>query len=155
MKKAMIIISICVILLLPVLIYSGIVITNNWIAASVARELEKTPLPENTTFFGSVSAAGHLTGNGNGMQYMGSILVISDLTEEELYEHYSESFEYVEVRRQKSQVLDFLNTNQYSFELFGDPECHTHYSITCWGSPKDYHIGGFAAALLNLDIRGF
>ena len=138
----------------PVAAYLGIVCVNNGIAGHVERELKNYPLPEKTIFMDSVSIAGKLVGNGNGMQYMGSILVVSDLTEEELYEYYSQSFNYVEVRKQESQVIDFINVSGYSFELFGDPEHHDHYTVTCWGSPKDIGLGEFATVLLNMDLRG-
>ena len=84
----------------PIAAYFGIVAANNSIANRVEKELKSYPLPEDTLFLDSVSLAGKLVGNGNGMQYMGSILVISDLTEEELYEYYSQSFGNVEVRKQ-------------------------------------------------------
>lgn len=99
MKKAWII-GLCIVaLLLPVALYGGIVITNNVIAHGMAKELKSAPLPEGTILMDSFSLAGKLVGNGNGMQYMGSILVISPLSEEELYDYYSEAFDYVEVRK--------------------------------------------------------
>ena len=134
--------------------YFGIMVVNNSIANRVEKELKSYPLPEQTVFLDSVSIAGKLVGNGNGMQYMGSILVVSDRSEEELYEYYSQSFDYVEVRKQESQKIHFINSVDYSFELFADPNHHMHYSITCWGSPKDIGLGESAAVVLNLDLRG-
>lgn len=154
MKKGLLIVGLCVLVLLPVLLYGGIVIANNGVADSVERDLKNTPLPQDTVFLDSIALAGKLTGNGNGMQYMGSILVTGDLTEKELYDYYSQTFQYVEVRKQESPKIDFINTDRYSFELFADSEQYDQYSITCWGSPEDYGIGGIASALLNLDIRG-
>ena len=157
MKKKVLFVIIPVVALLialsPVAAYLGIVFANNGIANHVERELKNYPLPEKTIFMDSVSIAGKLVGNGNGMQYMGSILVVSDLTEEELYEYYSQSFDNVEVRKQESHVIDFVNTD-YCFELFGDPKYHDHYSVTCWGSPKDVGLERFSAVLMNVDLRG-
>lgn len=158
MKKKWLYIFIPIVALLitlsPIAAYFGIVAANNGIANHVEKELKSYPLPEDAILFDSVSLTGKLVGNGNGMQYMGSILLISDLTEEELYEYYSQSFDYVEVRKQESQVIDFINVSGYSFELFGDPNHHDHYSVTCWGSPKDIGLGEFATVLLNMDLRG-
>ena len=144
----------CGVLVILVVFYAGIVFTNNRIAAKVEKELRTAPLPEDTVLLDSLSIAGKLVGNGNGMQYMGSILVISDLTEEELYDFYSEAFHYIEVRKQETQKIDFLNSSEYSFELFGDPEHHDHYSITYWGSPGDLGMGEFVTTLLDMDLRG-
>ena len=138
----------------PIAAYFGIVAANNSIANRVEKELKSYPLPEDTIFLDSVSLAGKLVGNGNGMQYMGSILVISDLTEEELYEYYSRSFGNVEVRTQASQAIDFINSSGYNFELFGDPNHHDHYSITSWGSPENIGLGRFTTVLLDMDLRG-
>lgn len=153
-KRLFIILIALLIILSPIAGYLSIVVVNNSIANHVEKELKSCPLPEDTIFFGSVSIAGKLVGNGNGMQYMGSILLISHLTEEELYEYYSQSFDYVEVRKQESHSIDFINKSGYSFELFGDPNYHDHYSITCWGSPGDVGLGEFATVLLNMDLRG-
>lgn len=152
MKKAWII-GLCIVaLLLPVAFYSGIVITNNAIAHGMEKELKSAPLPEGTILMDSFSLAGKLVGNGNGMQYMGSILVISPLSEEELYDYYSEAFDYVEVRKQETQKIDFINSQDYSFELFGDPQHHDHYSVTCFKSQDTDDLAGI---LLNLDLRGY
>jgi hypothetical protein len=157
MKKnrlfAVILIAVFLMVLLPVGMYFGIAVTNNHIANRVEKQLKNHPLPDDTVFFDSVAIAGKLVGNGNGMQYMGAILVSSDLSEEELFEYYSKSFEYVEIRKQESPKLDFLNTPSYSFELFGDPEHHDHYSITSWGSPEDVGMD-WMRGLLNMDLRG-
>lgn len=150
-KKSLSVIVIIALLLALSAVYLGIVVANNSIANRVEKELKAHPLPEDTLLFDSVSIAGKLVGNGNGMQYMGSILVVSDLSEEELYEYYSQSFEYIEVRKQESQKIDFLNTSSYSFELFADPEHYNQYSVTCWGAPK---TGKWIRALLDMDLRG-
>lgn len=153
MKKPLIIIG-CILALhlLPVAFYGGIVITNNVIANRMEKELKSTPLPESTVLMDSFSLAGKLVGNGNGMQYMGSILVVSHLSKEELYDYYSEAFDYVEVREQETQKIDFINSQEYSFELFGDPQHHDHYSVTCFKSQDTDDLAGI---LLNLDLRGY
>ena len=54
----------------------SIPIVNDYCAYMVEKELCATPLPENTQLIDSVSKAGKLTGNGNGMQYLGAILKV-------------------------------------------------------------------------------
>ena len=85
MKIVKRIFSILVILLiaLPIVSYFGIVVTNNSIANNIEKSLVEYKLPTNTELVDSISIAGKLTGNGNGMQYMGAILVESELNEEE------------------------------------------------------------------------
>lgn len=156
-KKRVFTIILIVVLLIslsPVAVYFGIILANNGIASHVEKELKDYPLPEDTVFLDSVSIAGKLVGNGNGMQYMGSILVVSDLSEEELYAYYSQSFDDIEIRKQETPVIDFLNSQQYRFELYGDSDQHTHYSVTCWGAPKDVGLGEWMTVLLDMDLRG-
>lgn len=153
-KLFKIIVPIVVVLIAsPFVLYGAIVLTNNSIADKVEKQLIAYNMPDNTVFVDSVSAAGKLVGNGNGMQYMGSILVESDLNEQELKEHYGKDFDYVEVRKQENANIDFLNSDKYSFNGFSAVEGKSYYSITCWGSDSSY--GGFISVLLDLDLRGF
>lgn len=158
MKKKQVFILLLIVVFLitlsPVAAYFGLILANNGIANHVEKELKDYPLPEDTVFLDSVSIAGKLVGNGNGMQYMGSILVVSDLSEEELYAYYSQAFENIEVRTQETPVIDFLNSHQYRFERYGDSGDHTHYSVTGWGAPKDAGLGQWMTVLLNMDLRG-
>ena len=62
----------------------SIPLINNHTAYKVEKKLCETPLPEKTELIESISRAGKLTGNGNGMQYFGAILIRSDLSLEEL-----------------------------------------------------------------------
>ena len=66
--KRIFIILLIVIFILPVISYIGIVITNNYIADKIEKDLVSYQLPSNTKLVDSVSAAAKLTGNGNGMQ---------------------------------------------------------------------------------------
>lgn len=157
MKKKWLILVIVIAVLLvssPIAAYMGIVVVNNGIANHVEKELKSYPLPADTIFLDSVSIAGKLVGNGNGMQYMGSVLVVSDWDQEQLYEYYSQAFDNVEVRKQESQVIDFIDQSGYNFELYGDPNHHDHYSITCWGSPADVGLDKLATVLVYMDLRG-
>ena len=58
----------------------SIPLINNHTAYKVEKALCEIPLPEETELIESLSQAGKLTGNGNGMQYFGAILIRSDLS---------------------------------------------------------------------------
>ncbi len=148
MKKILLILIL--IILIPVLLYTSIVVANNTLAKSIEKNLIAYSLPEKTELIGSISKAGKLNGNGNGMQYMGAILVTSDLSEKQLLEYYSKDFDYVEVKMQKSNELDFDVTNvQFQAEL---EKSKTYYSVVCWDIDKN--INPFFKFLLDHDLRG-
>lgn len=134
--------------------YSGIVLTNNYLAEKIEKELTVYQLPPNTVLVDSLSAAGKLAGNGNGMQYMGAILVESELSREELLAYYSSQFEYIEVREQTSPELDFIHSRGHRFDGFQKDDEKTCYSVTCWDDNRREQVGDFVGGLLDLDIRG-
>ena len=79
-------------ILAAVVLIGGVIsipLINNHTAYKVEKKLCETPLPEKTELIESISRAGKLTGNGNGMQYFGAILIRSDLSLEELDAYYS------------------------------------------------------------------
>jgi len=143
-----------ILIALPFILYIAIIITNNNLANKVEDKLKSYPLPDETVLVDSVSAAGKLVGNGNGMQYMGSILVSSNLSEEELLKYYSVEFKYVEVRKQNSPTLDFVHPiTNLSFKNYDDTSNLTYYCITDWGSKLNYD-NELLFEFLNFDLRG-
>ena len=96
----------------------SIPIVNDYCAYMVEKKLCAAPLPENTQLIDSVSKAGKLTGNGNGMQYLGAILIQSELTMEQLdsyYLHYRENeWEYL-VTVQTDRDLSFIELDHLRF----------------------------------------
>ncbi len=152
MLKKLLKIIIPIILLSPIIVYVAIVITNNCIADKIEKDLIKYDLPANTVLVDSVSAAGKLVGSGNGMQYMGSILVSSDLTEQEISKHYGKQFDFIEVRHQETEALDFIMANKH-FKRLKDTNVNTYYSVTCWDENTTEHFNDFIIALLDLDLR--
>ena len=79
-------------ILAAVVLIGGVIsipLINNHTAYKVEKTLCEIPLPEETELIESLSQAGKLTGNGNGMQYFGAILIRSDLSLEELDAYYS------------------------------------------------------------------
>ena len=120
---------------------------NNNIAYKVEKELCETPLPEKTELIESISRAGKLTGNGNGMQYFGAILIRSDLSLEELDAYYSDyrsnEWEYL-VETQEGQHIEVIDhgTLQFTEEI----KDSGYYIVYSWGSGN--------SLLEELDIRG-
>ena len=142
-----------VLILLPILLYTGIVIANNCIADSIEKDLRAIELPENTRLVESVSIAGKVLGNGNGMQYIGVILVESDMSPEELEEYYmthgKSVGEYISVRKQDGQEWLGVHTFKH-FDADGN-----YYAIDCMKANMSHYIdSGFIWELLDLDLRG-
>lgn len=66
-------------LLLVLAIPISVVLVNDSAARDVEKELLALPVPEGAEVVESTSQAGKIVGNGNGMQYIGALLVRSDL----------------------------------------------------------------------------
>lgn len=95
----------------------------------------------------SLSQAGKLTGNGNGMQYFGAILIKSELSLEELDAYYSRyrsnEWECL-VKIQEGQSIEGIDhgTLQFAEEI----KDRGYYIVYSWGSGN--------SLLDELDIRG-
>ena len=96
-----------VLILLPILFYVSVVVTNNYIANRIEKNLTSYELPEDTKLIDSFSKAEKLSGNGNGMQYVGVILVESELSAGAIKAHYSQKFDFIEVNEQKNEEIRF------------------------------------------------
>ena len=125
----------------------SIPLINNHTAYKVERVLCDIPLPEEAELIESLSQAGKLTGNGNGMQYFGAILIRSELSLEELDAYYSDyrrnEWEYL-VEIQKGQSIEVIDHGglQFSEEIKGSG----YYIVYSWGSGD--------SLLQELDMRG-
>ena len=125
----------------------SIPLINNHTAYKVEKALCEIPLPEETELIESLSQAGKLTGNGNGMQYFGAILIRSELSLEELDAYYSDyrsnEREYL-VETQEGKPIEVIDhgTLQFTEEIKGSG----YYIVYSWGSGK--------SLLEELDIRG-
>ncbi len=153
MKKATGIII--ALILLPCTFTVAIMFVNDIVANKPEKELLNFALPEKTQLVESNSVAGKLYGNGNGMQYIGQLLITSELTEEELYAHYSALDEWIVIKKQESSVIseyfpkdkfkNFDSTkNNYMVEL-------VRYNS---GTYDSYLSENFFWKLLDCDIRG-
>lgn len=137
-------------ILIAVLLIGGVAsipLMNNHCAYKVEKELCEAPIPEKTEIVESLCQAGKLTGNGNGMQFFGAILIWSELSLEELETHYSNyrssEWEYL-VEVQKGQSIEVIDhgTLQFSEEVANN----SYYIVYSWGSG--------IALFEELDIRG-
>ena len=120
---------------------------NNHTAYKVEKALCEIPLPEETELIESLSQAGKLTGNGNGMQYFGAILIQSELSLKELDDYYSDhrsnEWEYL-VEIQEGQSIDVIDNETLNFgKEINDAG---YYIVYSWGSGD--------SLLQELDMRG-
>ncbi len=141
MKKRILVI---VIVLLAAFLAS-IPLVNNLLAKNVERQLTGIALPDNTQLVESVSKAGKLVGNGNGMQYFGAILLQSEETLDDLSYYYSSKAAGVVVKQQISQKIECIDHRQLSFQTpVSEAE---HYYIV-------YLFGSGISPFSELDLRG-
>ena len=137
-------------ILVAAILIGGVIslpLINNHTAYKVEKALCEIPLPEETELIESLSQAGKLTGNGNGMQYFGAILIRSDLSLEELDAYYSgyrsNEWEYL-VEIQEGQSIDVIDHEILNFgKEINDAG---YYIVYSWESEN--------SLLKELDIRG-
>lgn len=145
MKKLKLVGMLAVVVLIGGVI--AIPLINNHTAFKVEKSLCEIPLPEETELIESLSQAGKLTGNGNGMQYFGAILIKSELSLEELNVYYSDyrsnEWEYL-VETQEGNYIEVIDHGTLKFtEEIKDSG---YYIVYSWGSGN--------SLLEELDIRG-
>lgn len=132
-------------------IFTGIVVLipliNNRCAYMVEKKLCETPLPEKTEFIESLSRAGKLTGNGNGIQYFGAILIKSELSLEQLDSYYSpyreNAWEYL-VEKQSGQEVKGIDHEKLRF--LEEIKTDSYYIVYAWGSSDSFFS--------EFDLRG-
>lgn len=149
MKKFKIICGITV----SVLIFSilgfmiSIPIVNNDIANKTATSIKEIELPNNTQYIETFSEAGKLIGNGNGMQYIGGILIKSELSLQDLQLYYSQyaknDWECI-VEKQTNKNISFIEHEKVS--LNSDINGDTYYVVYSWGDNDSIYS--------ELDLRG-
>ena len=145
--KRLLIFLLCIGMAGGILFLISIPSVNDHIAKQTMTELAQVPMPEQTKCIEKVSAAGKLSGNGNGMQYFGAILIRSDLSLEELDAYYSgyrsNEWECL-VETQEGQSIEVIDheTLQFSEEI----KDSGYYILYSWGSGN--------SLLEELDIRG-
>ncbi len=120
---------------------------NNAVAKDVVKEMKDRPLPDKTIVIEERSVAGKASGNGNGMQYFGALLLKSELSLEELQAYYSKFSEsewaYIVKKQSDSEIKEITNwTARFEAKIDSDD----YYILYTWG---DYD--GFAS---EFDLRG-
>ena len=144
-------------LLLPLVFDIAIMLTNDIIANKPEKELLNIPLPEKTQLVESNSVAGKLYGNGNGMQYIGQLLVTTELTEEELrayYEEYDGINEEIQVKKQDSPVI-YEYFPKHEFKKFDSSQNNYMVELVRFNPGTfDTYFENLFWKLLDWDIRG-
>ena len=125
-------------------------IINNAIALGIENELKDLPLPPDTERIESISKAGKLVGNGNGMQYFGAILIKSDLLPEELDTYYQAyrtgPYDCVIAGQLDNRILAVEHGNlAFRHDEYGVG----YYIVYTWGNAPDWLQGW-----LDTDLRG-
>lgn len=150
MKK---IIAFAILIAVLLSVYPIIHAINNRIAEDLKNTLLEAPLPPNTELVDSISIAGKVEGNGNGMQYFGAILLRSALDADELYTHYADyaaAADWLEVDLQESEYL--FEYYDYRFDNWNAEEAL--YCVSLWNESASGCEDSLGEALLNLDLRG-
>jgi len=143
LKKKIIPVAIVIFLLIGLAV--SVPLVNDFSARNVENSLVEIALPENTQIVESLSKAGKLVGNGNGMQYFGAMLIKSELTREELSDYYSQKNADIVVKEQKTQEIACAEHARLSFATqITDTE---NYYIV-------YLFGEGIALFAQLDFRG-
>ena len=141
--------------LLPWIFAISVMFTNDIIANRPEKELLNFALPKKTYVVESNSVAGKLYGNGNGMQYIGQLLVTTELTEEELYDHYSVIDKWVTVKKQVSPIITEYFP-KHSFKNFDSSKNNYMVELVRYnpGTFDSYLSKKFFWKILDWDIRG-
>ena len=125
----------------------SIPIVNDFIANKTAKSIKVIELPDNTQYIETFSKAGKLIGSGNGMQYLGGILVKSELPLQDLQTYYSQyaknDWECI-VENQTDKNISFVEHGTVSLntDISGD----TYYVVYSWGDNDSIYS--------ELDLRG-
>ncbi|MCQ2049945.1 MAG: hypothetical protein MJZ22_02955 [Candidatus Saccharibacteria bacterium] len=134
-----------VIFVLTVLITVPIPLVNNLLAKEVAGDVREIKLPSDVVYVESFSQAGKFVGNGNGLQYIGGILIKSDLSAEALQDYYLQHGLECTVERQFDNSLKF---DQGGISLKNKISGDDYYVVYTWGNKYCNSI------IADLDIRG-
>ena len=141
--KKILLITAAVLFLLPIAVNIFVMAVNDAYAVMAEKKLKQLPLPEDTVYVESFSKAGKLAGNGNGMQYLGVMLITSELTLQQLEEYYSQ-YDDCYVWAQDTARIEHLH-GRLSFRT--DPVPENAYMVELWGDEPAWFF-------VDFDIRG-
>ncbi|MBQ7183396.1 MAG: hypothetical protein IJR97_05355 [Clostridia bacterium] len=122
--KNIAVVYITIVILVVLLAEVGIYIANNRIAESIRLKLISFPCPDYITIEDSVSVAGKVFGNGNGMQYTGAMLIQSAENEKCIDMYYNSVNPECEVKQLQSSTIG----NAFYFKEI--TESKSYYVIT-------------------------
>lgn len=141
-----ILLSVALLLIIAIGVAVAIPSVNNRIADRVMKKLAKTSLPEGTTIVEKRSFAGNLAGNGNKMQYLGALLVKSDMNGDELESLFelSTGLDCTVTKQIDGNIMAVTNADaSFNAAIAGD----NYYSVIAWGNTSVF--------FLDLDIRAY
>lgn len=142
-----IVLSIGILFALFILSFSLFIpLANNYIANKQEKVLAQIDLPENTYLIEKQSVCGKLNGNGNGINYLATILIKSDLSLVELQDYYSN----YEVMEQNSNLFEseYLEHDSISYDMLDNiTEFNGYYVVYSYKS-ADF------GSIWEFDIRG-
>lgn len=141
--KKILLTTAAVLFLLPIAVNIFVMAVNDAYAVMAEKKLKQLPLPEDTVFIESFSKAGKLSGNGNGMQYLGVMLITSELPLEQLKEYYGQ-YDCCFVSEQDTARIENLH-GMLSFKT--DPVPDNAYMVELWGDAPAWFF-------VDFDIRG-
>ena len=133
MKKG----AVCAAVILAALLAGAVLaapFVNDLTAKQTAEGLRALPLPEDTRLVETAYAAGKLTGNGNGMQYFGAILIQSGCSLEELKMYYAGLAEDAwdcTVERQAGETIDMIEHAELTFKT--NVSGNDYFIVYSWG----------------------
>lgn len=139
-----------IVLVVVVAVFIGVPISIQIVNDASARHIETQlldlPLPEGAERTASMAQAGKLDGNGNGMQYLGAILIRSDENVVELKDFYSAQADATGLWLSATPAEDFNGYHGADGFLAHSGESGT-FIVSAWGNGP----GEFFEVL---DIRG-
>lgn len=135
--------------LLPILIFSSLFIiplANNVRLHKQEKVLADIKLPEKTQLIEKQSVCGKLNGNGNGMNYLATILVKSNLSLQDLHDYYSD----YEVIEQNNTYLEseYLDHASIKYDKLNDIKDFNGYYVILSYQSADLE------SIWEWDIRG-
>lgn len=147
-KNVLTVIIVAAMFIVLVAIPFSVAIVNDSLAAHALNDIKALPLPENSKILSEYAVAGKVSGNGNGMQYFGAVLIKSEQDLASLQKHYHDvgSEYFVNVKEQKSDVIEVLNGNQHYFDGVDDCDFENCYIVYGYGKGGNW--------FLDLDLRG-
>ncbi len=120
---------------------------NDSIAHKTAQQILAISMPSDTVTVETFSKAGKLVGNGNGMQYLGGVLIRSSLSLEELQLYYAQYAEHeweCQVEPQIGQSIRFVEHGRVVLET--EIEDDKYFIV--------YSLGDAPSFFRDFDLRG-